>query len=142
MLENDHVIGDFTWTAYDNLGEAGTGRALLGARRLHSGHQPGRISVAHTAIRAISTCAAIGVRSRISARPCGSAGTEPRIFTTHPEHYGEGFSGTAWHWYDVLDTWTFDDAYLGNPVKADVYTDADEIAFLHQRPRNRPRAPR
>ena len=56
-------------------------------------------------------------------------GTEPRIFTTHPEHYGEDFSGTGWHWYDVLDTWTYPEAYIGKPTKADVYTDADEIAW-------------
>ena len=52
------------------------------------------------------------------------------LFTTHPEHYGEDFSGTGWHWYDVLDTWTFDDKYIGKPVKCEVYTDADEVEWL------------
>ena len=55
---------------------------------------------------------------------------EPKIFTTHPEHYNEGFSGTDWHWYDVKDSWTFDDKYIGKPVKAEVYNDADEIKFI------------
>ena len=53
--------------------------------------------------------------------------TEPRIFTTHPEHYGEGFSGTGWHWYDVHEDWTFDDKYIGRPVRCEVCTDAYRI---------------
>lgn len=129
VLENDHVIGDFTWTAYDNLGEAGTGRACW-ARDGHIDH----ISLADYPWRTcyqgdLDLC---GYRRPQSyfREAVWLGNTEPRIFTTHPEHYGEGFSGTTWHWYDVLDTWTFDDAYLGKPVKADVYTDADEIAFL------------
>lgn len=68
VKENSYVLGDFTWTAYDNLGEAGTG----------------------------------------------------------------------WHWYDVLDTWTFEEEYLGKPIKCDVYTDADEIEwFLNGRSQGR-----
>ena len=51
------------------------------------------------------------------------------IFTTHPEHYGEGFTGTEWHWYDVLDTWAFPDAYLGKPVKVEIYADADLVKW-------------
>jgi beta-galactosidase len=54
----------------------------------------------------------------------------PRIFTTHPEHFGEAYSGSGWHWDDVHETWTFEDRYLGKPVKCDVYTDADEIVFV------------
>lgn len=56
--------------------------------------------------------------------------TEPRIFVTHPKHFGEGFSGTGWHWYDVDECWTFDDKYIGKPIKAETYTDADKIVWL------------
>lgn len=33
-MENPCVIGDFTWTAYDNLGESGAGRGCWGGRRI------------------------------------------------------------------------------------------------------------
>ncbi len=128
-MENSYVIGDFTWTAYDNLGEAGTGR-FSWAR---DGVVPG-ISVAPYPWRScyqgdLDLC---GYRRPQSyfREAVWIGGTEPRIFTTHPEHYGEGFTGTGWHWYDVLDTWTFDDRYLGKPVKCEVYTDADEIVWF------------
>lgn len=56
--------------------------------------------------------------------------TAPRIFTTHPKHNGDSFSGTGWHWYDVEQTWTFDNEYIGVPIKTDVSSMADEIVFL------------
>lgn len=129
VLRNSHVIGDFTWTAYDNLGEAGTGRALWA----RDGYIPG-ISLAAYPWRCcyqgdLDLCGYRRPQSYFrEAVWLGQA--EPRIFTTHPEHHGEGFSGTGWHWYDVHDSWTFDDAYLGKPVRSEVYTDADEIAFV------------
>lgn len=128
VLRNSHVIGDFTWTAYDNLGEAGTGRSCWA----RDGFIPG-ISLAAYPWRTcyqgdLDLC---GYRRPQSyfREAVWIGGKEPKIFTTHPEHYGEGFSGTHWHWYDVLDTWTFADQYLGKPVKAEVYTDAEEIVW-------------
>ena len=128
VLENDHVIGDFTWTAYDNLGESGAGR-FAWAR---DGKVEGLTNVSYP-WRAcfqgdLDLC---GYRRPQSyfREAVWIGGTAPRIFTTHPEHYGEDFSGTGWHWHDVNETWTYPDAYLGKPVKVEVYSDADEIVF-------------
>ncbi len=129
VLRLPGVIGDFTWTAYDNLGEAGTGRYAWERDEVIKG-----ISLAAYPWRScyqgdFDLC---GYRRPQSyfREAVWIGGTEPRIFTTHPEHYGEGFTGTGWHWYDVLDSWTFDDAYLGKPVKCEVYTDADEVVWF------------
>ncbi len=128
VMENPYVIGDFTWTAYDNLGEAGAGRSLWA--------RDGEIKCLNLADYPWRTCyqgdfdlcgyrrPQSYFRERVWRRGC-----KPVMFTTHPEHYGEGYTGTDWHWYDVNPTWTFDDAYIGKPVKVDVYTDADEVAF-------------
>ncbi len=129
VLEAPYAIGDFTWTAYDNLGEAGTGRYAWERDEVIKG-----ISLAAYPWRScyqgdLDLC---GYRRPQSyfREAVWIGGCEPRIFTTHPEHYGEGFSGTGWHWYDVLDSWTFADEYLGKPVKCEVYTDADEIEWF------------
>ncbi len=129
VMENSYVVGDFTWTAYDNLGEAGTGCS----KWARDGVVP-RIELQPYPWRScyqgdLDLC---GYRRPQSyfRESVWIGNTEPRIFTTHPEHYGEGFTGTGWHWYDVLDSWTFDDAYLGKPVKCEVYTDADEIEWF------------
>ncbi len=128
-LKNPHVIGDFTWTAYDNLGEAGTGRAEWARDGIIKG-----ITLAEYPWRScyqgdLDLC---GFRRPQSyfREAVWIGNTEPRIFTTHPEHYNEGFSGTGWHWYDVHETWTFADEYLGKPVKCETYTDADEIEWI------------
>ena len=128
VINNNHVLGDFTWTAYDNLGEAGTGR-FSWAR---DGYVPG-ISLAGYPWR---TCYQgdfdiCGFRRPQSyfREAIWKENVEPRIFTTHPEHTGEDFSGTGWHWYDVHESWSFDDKYIGMPVKCETYTNADKIEW-------------
>ncbi len=128
VMENPYVIGDFTWTAYDNMGEVGTGRFSWARDGVING-----ISLASYPWRTcyqgdFDLCGYRRPQSYFRER-VWRRGCKPAMFTTHPEHYGEGFTGTAWHWYDVNPTWTFDDAYIGKPVKVDVYTDADEVAF-------------
>lgn len=124
-----YVIGDFTWTAYDNIGEAGTGRSVWKRdgviKRITLADYPWRCCYQGD----LDLC---GYRRPQSyfREAVWLGNTEPHIFTTHPEHYGEEFSGTGWHWYDVNDTWTYEDCYIGKPVRAEVYTDADEIEFI------------
>ena len=125
----NNVLGNFTWTAIDNLGEAGTGRSAWERDEHIKG-----ITVAKYPWRScfqgdLDLCAFRMPRSYfreaiwLSDRPI-------KIFTTHPEHYGEGFSGTYWHWHDVYPTWTFDDIYIGKPVKCEVYTEADCVEWI------------
>ncbi len=128
VMAHPYVIGDFTWTAYDNLGEAGTGRSLWA--------RDGEIKGISLAPYPWRSCYQGDFDLTGCRRPQSYfrervwlAGCKPAMFTTHPEHYGEGYTGTMWHWYDVDPSWSFDDAYLGKPVKVDVYTDADEVEF-------------
>ena len=127
-MENSHVLGAFTWTCYDNLGEAGMGK--------YAWDRDGRVEGIGIAAYPWRACYQgdfdlCGYRRPQSyfREAIWKENTEPRIFTTHPEHFGVGFTGTGWHWYDVLDTWTFDDRYVGCPVKCEVYTVADEIVW-------------
>ncbi len=128
-LDNSHVVGDFTWTAYDNLGENGAGRFLWAregeTHRITLMPYPWRCCYQGdfdiAGYRRPQSFFREAVWGKIPAQ---------RIFTTHPEHYGEGFSGTGWHWYDVHESWTFDGCYIGKPVKCEVYTTADEVEWL------------
>lgn len=133
-VENSYVIGDFTWTAYDNLGEAGTGRMLwerdgiIDTENLTLGKYPWRSCYQGD----LDLC---GYRRPQSyfREAIWIGGKEPKVFTVHPEHYGEKFTGTGWHWLDVTDSWTFEDRYVGKPVRCEVYTDADEIEWILNR---------
>ncbi len=129
VLNNDYVVGDFTWTAYDNLGEAGSGKFLWERDGVVKGYTIAEYPWRTCYQGDFDLC---GFRRPQSyfRETIWVGNTEPKIFTTHPEHYGEGFTGTGWHWYDVHDTWIFEDEYLGKPVKCEVYTTADEIEWI------------
>ena len=128
VLNNSYVIGDFTWTAYDNMGEAGTGRSAWERDETITGISLARYPWRNCYQGDFDLC---GYRRPQSyfRESIWKENCEPKMFTTHPEHYGENFTGTGWHWYDVSESWTFEDEYIGKPVKVEVYTDADEISF-------------
>ncbi len=130
-MENPQVIGDFVWTAIDNLGEAGVGRVVWdreGGDHGFLGSYPWRscfqgdldlclYRTAQSYYREIMWEAFDGHSDKIA------------MFTTHPRHTGDTFWGTGWHWRDVRDCWTFGDEWIGKPVQVFVYADADEVAF-------------
>ena len=128
-VENDNVIGDFTWTCYDNLGEAGTGRFDWARAGVHTGISLGDFSWIACYQGDFDLCGYRRPQSYFREAIWQEDKTEHKIFTTHPEHYGEGFSGTTWHWFDVHESWTFADKYLGEPVKAEIYTLCDEVVW-------------
>ncbi len=129
-VENDNVIGDFTWTCYDNLGEAGTGRFAWERDEVMQGLSLGDFSWIACYQGDFDLCGYRRPQSYYREVIWQEDKTEHKIFTTHPEHFGEGFTGTTWHWFDVHESWTFDDQYLGKPVKADVYTLCDEVVWI------------
>ena len=131
--ENSFVLGDFTWTAYDNMGEAGAGRTAWG--REHGGPRD-RIPLGGSPYPwrncyqgDFDLC---GFRRPQSyfRESIWRADCAPRIFVTHPEHFGERLAGTGWHWYDVDESWTYEDRYVGRPIKAETYTGADKIEWF------------
>lgn len=126
-LNNSNVIGDFTWTAYDNLGEVGGGRYTWGKNSdltVDKADYPWRTcfqgDIDISGFRRPQSYFREAVWKNI---------TSPHIFTINPCHNGEYFTGTGWHWYDVNESWTFDDKYIGEPVKTQIYSTADEVIF-------------
>ncbi len=128
-IENDNVIGDFCWTCYDNLGEAGTGRFDWARDYVHTGLSLGDFSWIACYQGDFDLCGYRRPQSYFREAIWQEDKTAHKIFTTHPEHFGEGFSGTSWHWFDVHECWTFADEYLGKPVKAEIYTQCDEVVW-------------
>lgn len=128
-LKHPYVIGDFCWTCYDSLGENGTGR-FSWAR---DGVVPGITVTGYDWISCFQGDFDLAGYRRPQSyyREAIFKGctVKPRIFTTHPTHTGEGFTGTQWHFYDVHETWTFEDEYLGKPTRAEVYTLADRVVW-------------
>lgn len=124
-----YVIGDFTWTGFDYIGEAGIGRVeytdVEGYRSTGTAGpfpyllaQCGDIDITgHRTPASLYREIAFGL----------SAG--PALAVHRPEHHGRPVEKTPWSWDDAVASWSWG-AEPGSPVTVDVYADADEIELL------------
>ena len=131
VCQHPHVIGDFTWTGWDYLGEAGIGRTVyeqpgsqLAAVQSFLGEYPWRTAwcgdidiTGHRRPQSYYREIIFGLR------------TDPYLAVQRPEHHGEVASGTPWTWSDAVSSWTWA-GHEGGPVIVEVYADADEVELL------------
>ena len=127
--ELPHVIGDFTWTGWDYLGEAGIGR------------------VDYTDIEGYEPTGTAGPFPYLTAE-CGDLDItghrrtisyyreivyglrdDPYIAVHRPEHHGRPTATTPWSWDDTVASWSWG-ATPGCPVTVDVYAAADTVELL------------
>jgi beta-galactosidase len=122
--ENPHVIGDFTWTAIDYLGESGIGRSFYDETGNLFGDYPWHIS----------NCGDLDICGFV--RPQGeyrkilwNKRTEPYLAILKPEHFGKKEIVSAWGWSDVVHSWSFPE-HEGQKVRVDIYSNADEVELI------------
>ncbi|HIS25410.1 MAG TPA: DUF4982 domain-containing protein [Candidatus Pullilachnospira intestinigallinarum] len=123
-----YVIGDCIWAAVDYLGEVGAGKVYWERDRepfTFMAPYPWRSSW-QSDIDLTGEQRPQSVYRQIMWGDTARSG----IYTTHPCHYGEAFHGSGWHWPDVMDSWTFEEQYLGKPVRTEVYGAGDEAEFF------------
>ena len=126
-LANPNVCGDFVWTAFDYLGEAGIGRGAW-----HPENEYLEIPQAYPWRAAWDADLDLTGNRRPQSylrEAVWLGNAEPRIWTRHPRFNGLAWGGTPWSFPDLRATWTFPDVAPGTPVRCFVYTDADEIVF-------------
>jgi beta-galactosidase len=119
----NHVIGDFTWTGWDYLGEVGLGKVSYNGEATN-GEYPW----------ITAWCGDIDITG--FRRPASyfreivwGFRKEPYIAVQKPEHYGEMPASLPWAWSDSSSSWTWP-GYEGKPVKVEVYSPADETALF------------
>ncbi|MCQ6272263.1 DUF4982 domain-containing protein [Pseudarthrobacter sp. R1] len=126
---HSHVIGDFTWTGWDYLGEAGLGSvgyadSESGATAMVARPYPwlsawsGDLDI--TGERRPASYyreVVFGLRSR------------PYIAVHRPEFHGRAPLQTPWSWSDAIESWTWE-GFEGCPVHVEVYSDADEVELI------------
>ncbi|MET0861555.1 MAG: glycoside hydrolase family 2 TIM barrel-domain containing protein [Microbacterium sp.] len=129
VLEHPHVIGDFTWTGWDYLGEAGIGRVDYTDVE---GYQPTGTAGPYPYLLAESGDIDItGHRRTVSYYREIAFGlrTDPYLAVHRPQHHGRPTATTPWSWDDSVASWTWG-VEPGAPVVVDVYSDADEVELL------------
>lgn len=131
VKELPHVLGDFTWTGWDYLGETGVGRvgyegdAEVSESIGLMGGYPWRVAwvgdidiTGHRRPASYYREIVFGLR------------TSPFIAVQRPEHAGRSIvHKTPWAWTDSVDSWSWP-GFEGKPVRVEVYADADEVKLL------------
>lgn len=123
--ELSHVIGDFTWTGWDYLGESGIGRP-------HYADTTTGVQGPFPWLTA--WCGDIDITGQ--RRPASylreiafGLRAEPYLAVRRPERYGEATGPNAWGWSDSLATWTWN-AAVGSPIQVEIYSGAGEVELL------------
>ena len=132
VQRNPHVIGDFTWTGWDYLGEVGIGRV-----RYPDDEKPGEaLSGEYPWLAA--WCGDIDLTGH--RRPASfyreivfGLRTEPYIAVQRPSRFGRRAEEGPWAWSDSIASWSWH-GFEGRPVVVEVYSDADEVElFINDR---------
>ncbi|MHA7220253.1 glycoside hydrolase family 2 TIM barrel-domain containing protein [Arthrobacter sp. MDT1-48-3] len=124
---NSHVLGDFTWTGWDYLGETGIGTTryideTTGGTSSFSGGYP----------ELTAWCGDIDITG--NRRPVSyfreivfGLRRQPYIAVNPPANFGRNIAvATPWAWGNAIESWTWD-GHDGQPVLIEVYSDAEEI---------------
>ena len=129
VVANPHVIGDFTWTGWDYLGEVG-----IGATAYEEDRDAAR-ALEREFPYLTAWCGDIDITGW--RRPLSfyreivfGLRSEPYIAVQRPEHHDDTIAGRApWGWSDSISSWTWH-GFEGLPIVVEVYADADDVALL------------
>ena len=122
------VIGEFTWTGWDYLGEVGVGRVEYGERTnalsmtTMNGEYPwltawcGDLDITgHRRTMSYFREVLYGLRS------------DPYLAVLRPEHHGKVIvHKSPWAWSNSISSWTWPQ-HVGSPIIVEIYSDAPEV---------------
>ena len=127
VQDNPHVIGDFTWTGWDYLGEVGIGRTS-------DAEDPSARGLSGPFPWLLAWCGDIDVTGH--RRPASyyreivfGLRTDPYLAVQRPERSGRETVAPPWAWTDSVGSWSFAGAD-GVPLTVEVYSDAEEVELL------------
>lgn len=126
VKNHGNILGDFVWTAWDYLGEAGLGK------NLYEKDEGEGFGAAYPYY--LANCGdfdIIGERRTQSYYREVVIGkrTEPYIAVVNPYHYGEKPEVSMWSWSDSVSSWNWEGCE-GKPVQVEVYSNADEVELF------------
>ena len=118
-----NVLGDFSWTAWDYLGEVGIGDVTYGDKKGMNIYGDYPYKAAYCGDFNL-----IGDRRPISywREIIWGGRTKPYIAVQPPEYHDVEHSMTNWGMTDAIRCWNWN-GYEGKPVTVEIYTDAEEV---------------
>lgn len=121
-----YLIGDFSWTAWDYLGEAGIGKITYGESQGMSFYAPYPEKAAYCGDMNL-----IGDRRPVSywREIIWGLRKVPYLAVQPPKHHDDPHNMTNWSMTDAVRSWNWN-GYEGKPVTVEVYTDAEEAELI------------
>ncbi len=128
IAASTHVVGDFTWTGWDYLGEVGIGRTDYAGTDNASSY----LGVYPWLTAHCGDIDILGWRTPQShyREIVFGLTSQPYIAVRRPEHHGKqiAYSG-PWSWSDAISSWTWP-GFEGKPAVVEVYSASDEVELL------------
>ncbi|CAN7387667.1 DUF4982 domain-containing protein [Paenibacillus sp. LjRoot153] len=126
-----HVIGDFNWTSYDYIGEAGLGKAeyveqdeaAATYRSIHIAKYPWRLA----SDADFDLCGF--ERPQLAYRRIVWGSDETFIASRNPKNHGKTEVLGRWGWPECENAWSWT-GYEGQSVEVDVYSAAEEVELI------------
>ncbi len=118
-----YIIGDFMWTAWDYLGEAGIGAWSFDGSRMNKKY-PWLLSESG----AIDILGHVGAEAKYAAVVWGLE-QKPYIGVRPMNHPGKHVTKAVWRGTNAIDSWSWQDCD-GNKAIVEVYTDADQVSLF------------
>ncbi len=130
IVRHPHLLGDFTWTGWDYLGEVGIGRPSY----VEPGERPGHSFLGeYPYIAALAGDIDITGERRVMSyfrEIVFGLRAEPYVAVVRPQHFGKvQASFGMWSWADAVSTWTWT-GHEGSPVAIEVYAPGDEVELI------------
>lgn len=118
------ILGDFTWTGYDYLGEAGCGIFYYDDKINFGSHYPDRLAY-------IGDIDLVGYRRPISylREIVYGLRKKPYIAVERVDRYGMKHSKTPWMLKDNISSWTWE-GFEGKKTIVDVYSADEEVELF------------
>lgn len=130
-----NVIGDFTWTSYDYLGEAGIGKTAfveegdpllkMGALALRSQSSQFPWRLANDADMDING----GLLAQGAMRKILWGSKETFLYSADPVHFGKIELVSTWGWTDVSANWSWP-GFEGKSTSVVIYSPADTVELF------------
>ncbi|MCQ2494894.1 MAG: DUF4982 domain-containing protein [Lachnospiraceae bacterium] len=131
-----YIIGDFTWTAWDYIGEAGIGKTLYldeGDPTLKMG--PWGVMPPFTSVFPWRTAndADYDITGRLlpqgEYRSIVWGSKDTHVYSVHPDTYGKVELVGMWGFPYVVKNWNYA-GYEGKPIEVVVFSAADEVELI------------
>lgn len=123
--QHEYVIGDFLWTAWDYLGEAGVGQPVYGTTQAP-------FSKAYPCLTA--ACGSVDLTGYPEAQAyynavLWGAYSKPYIGVRPVDHSGEEYTLGRWRLTDALNSWTWNGCE-GRKAEIEVYSIGDSVELI------------